>query len=298
MSRTDYSQAPATRWLLRGASIEVMPRTLAKISDLRAILPAPRQVFVAHIEGTPIADMVDTARRLRAEGFEPVPHIPARQVPDAATLADWLARYRGEADVTSVLALAGSPAEAVGTFSDSMAVLDTGAFDAAGITAINVAGHPEGNRAIDVDGGERAVMEAARWKQQFGERTGALVTMVTQFVFEAQPVIDWTERLAAEGITLPVRVGLAGPARLQTLIRFGITCGVGASLGVLQRRAKDVTKLLKPQDPGPLLDAFASHGAGQTGSMIRGVHFFPLGGIAATAETISRNQSASGRPAA
>ncbi|MCR9088559.1 MAG: methylenetetrahydrofolate reductase [Rhodobacteraceae bacterium] len=298
MNRTDQLQAPATRWLLRSASVEVMPRTLAKIRDLRAILPVPRQIFIAHIDGTPISDMVDAARRLRAEGFDPVPHVPARLVPDAATLTDWLARYRGEADVGAVLALAGSPARPAGSFSDSMAMLDTGAFDNAGITDIHVAGHPEGNRDIDADGGERAVMEAARWKQAFGERTGARITMVTQFVFDAQPVIDWTERLAAEGIDLPVRVGLAGPARLQTLIRFGITCGVGASLGVLQRRAKDVTKLLKPQDPGPLLDAFASHGAGQTGSMIRGVHFFPLGGIAATAEMISRSQSASGRPAA
>lgn len=298
MSRTDHIQTPATRWLLRSASVEVMPRTLAKIRDLRAILPVPRQIFIAHIEGTPISDMVDAARRLRAEGFDPVPHVPARLVPDVATLTDWLARYRGEADVGAVLALAGSPARPAGSFSDSMAMLDTGAFDNAGITDIHVAGHPEGNRDIDADGGERAVMEAARWKQAFGERTGARITMVTQFVFDAQPVIDWTERLAAEGIDLPVRVGLAGPARLQTLIRFGITCGVGASLGVLQRRAKDVTKLLKPQDPGPLLDAFASHGAGQTGSMIRGVHFFPLGGIAATAEMISRSQSASGRPAA
>ena len=289
---------PASRWLLRAASIEVMPRTLAKIPDLRAILPAPRQVFVAHIEGTPIADMVDTARRLRQEGFDPVPHIPARLVPDAATLGDWLARYRGEADVRSVLALAGSPSAPLGGFSDSMQMMETGAFDTAGIGGIFVAGHPEGNRAIDMDGGEQAVMAAARWKQAFGARTDRPVTLVTQFVFDADPVFDWTERLAAEGIALPVRVGLAGPAKLQTLIRFGITCGVGASLGVLQRRARDVTKLLKPQDPGPLLDAFASRGAGQTGSMIRGVHFFPLGGIAATAETISRGIQASGRPAA
>ena len=289
---------PEMEAFLKDYSIEVMPRTAEKVEDFRDLLPAGTRVYIAHIEGTPIEDMVATAKRLSADGYNVMPHFPARIIKDEATLADWIARYQGEAGVEQALLLAGGVDKPHGEFHSSMQLLESGRFDKAGFKRLHVAGHPEGNRDIDADGGERAVMEAARWKQAFGERTGARITMVTQFVFDAQPVIDWTERLAAEGIDLPVRVGLAGPARLQTLIRFGITCGVGASLGVLQRRAKDVTKLLKPQDPGPLLDAFASHGAGQTGSMIRGVHFFPLGGIAATAEMISRSQSASGRPAA
>ena len=290
--------APEVEAFLQDYSIEVMPRTAEKVENFRDLLPEGTRVYIAHIEGTPIEDMVATAKRLNADGYPVMPHFPARIIKDKTTLADWIARYQGEADVKQALLLAGGVASPHGAFDSSMQLMETGLFDEAGFERLHVAGHPEGNRDIDADGGERAVMEAARWKQAFGERTGARITMVTQFVFDAQPVIDWTERLAAEGIDLPVRVGLAGPARLQTLIRFGITCGVGASLGVLQRRAKDVTKLLKPQDPGPLLNAFASHGAGQTGSMIRGVHFFPLGGIAATAETISRGQTASGRPAA
>jgi methylenetetrahydrofolate reductase (NADPH) len=41
--------------------------------------------------------MVATAARLRAEGFEPMPHFPARIIADRAMLGDWVARYRGEA---------------------------------------------------------------------------------------------------------------------------------------------------------------------------------------------------------
>jgi len=298
MTATDLPIQAPSRWLLPNASVEVMPRTLGKIKNLAAILPGPRQVFVAHIEGTPIEDMVDSAARLRREGFDPVPHFPARIIRDQATLEDWLARYSGEAGITSVLALAGSPAKPAGDFTDSMQMMESGAFDRAGITQINVAGHPEGNRDIAADGSEREIMQAARWKQDFAERSDAEVVMVTQFVFEPKPIFDWTARLAAEGITLPVKIGLSGPARLQTLIRYGIACGVGASLGVLQRRAKDVTKLLKPQDPGDLLDALAANGAGQPGHQIRGVHFFPLGGIAMTAEMIAKGASVSGRPAA
>lgn len=269
--------------LLTGASIEVMPRTAAKIADFATILPRGTRVFIAHIDGTPVEDMVTTARRLRAEGMEPVPHVPARLVPDAAALHDRLARYRGEADVQSALVLAGGIAAPRGTFDNSMQLLETGAFDRAGITNLYVAGHPEGSRDIDPAGGELAVMAAARWKAAFAERTGAHMAMVTQFAFDAGPILDWTERLHDEGIALPVHVGLAGPARLQTLIKFAIACGVGPSLRVLQRRAKDVTKLLVPFEPTDILATLADHMAAHPDSPIAGIHMFPLGGIAASA---------------
>jgi len=81
---------------ISGYSIEVMPRTAAKIEDFRALLPAGTRVYIAHIDGTPIEDMVSTAKRLSAEGFEVMPHMPARLISDSATLGDWIARYQGE----------------------------------------------------------------------------------------------------------------------------------------------------------------------------------------------------------
>jgi hypothetical protein len=63
---------------------------------------------------------------------------------------------------------------------------------------------------------------------------------------------------------MPVHLGVAGPAKLQTLIKFAIACGVGTSLGVLQKRAKDVTKLLLPFEPTDLLaDLAARKAAGE-----------------------------------
>jgi methylenetetrahydrofolate reductase (NADPH) len=87
---------------------------------------------------------------------------------------------------------------------------------------LHVAGHPEGNRDIDHDGSDRMVMEALRWKQAWAERTDAEVALATQFCFDAGPVIEWVDRLAAEGIRLPVHIGIAGPAKLQTLIKFAM----------------------------------------------------------------------------
>ncbi|WP_323020514.1 methylenetetrahydrofolate reductase [Pararhodobacter sp.] len=272
---------------LDGFSIEVMPRTAEKIEDFRTLLPQGTRVYIAHIDGTPIEDMVATAKRLRAEGYEPMPHFPARIIADKAMLTDWVARYQGEAGVKQGLILAGNPQQQKGEFHSSMQLLESGAFD--GFERLHVAGHPEGNKDIDPDGSDRMVMEAALWKQAFSERTDAKMAMATQFCFEAKPVIDWVNNLKANGIDLPVHIGVAGPAKLQTLIKFAIACGVGPSLKVLQKRAMDVTKLLLPYEPDEFVTELAEHKAANPDFGIEAVHFFPLGGIKTNADWTQRN---------
>ena len=218
---------------IEGFSIEVMPRTAEKIESFAEILPAGTRVYIAHIEGTPIEDMVATAKRIAAEGFPVMPHFPARGIASKEQLADWIARYRGEAGINQALLLAGGYDKPTGDFDNSMELLDTGMFDAAGFKHLHVAGHPEGNKDIDPDGSDRNVSDALRWKQAFSERTDAEMAIATQFCFEAQPVIEWVDRLQAEGINLPVHIGIAGPAKLQTMIKFAMACGVGPSLRVL-----------------------------------------------------------------
>ena len=269
---------------LDGFSIEVMPRTAEKIESFRAILPEGTRVYIAHIDGTPIEDMVATAKRIRGEGFPVMPHFPARIIRDRATLADWIARYQGEAGVDQALLLAGGVTTPVGDFSDSMQLLESGEFDKAGFKRLHVGGHPEGNKDIDPDGSDRNVLAALRWKNDFQTRTDAEMAIATQFCFEAAPVIEWADRLREEGITLPVHIGVAGPAKLQTLIRFAMTCGVGPSLRVLQRRAADVTKLVLPFTPEQFLTDLARHAAANPGFNVTNVHFFPLGGITKTTE--------------
>ncbi|MDE3081280.1 MAG: methylenetetrahydrofolate reductase [Paracoccaceae bacterium] len=281
---------------LKGFSIEVMPRTAEKIEDFRALLPRGTRVYIAHIDGTPIEDMVATAKRLNAEGFAVMPHFPARIIKDRATLADWIARYRGEADVRQALLLAGGVPQPVGEFHTSMQLLDSGLFG--DFDRLHVAGHPEGNRDIDPDGSDRNVMEALRWKQAFAERTGATMALATQFCFEAGPVIAWADRLKAEGIDLPIHIGVAGPAKLQTLLKFAIACGVGPSLRVLQKRAKDVTKLLLPFEPDEFIAELAAHKAAHPDFGIEAVHFFPLGGIKTNATWAIEHGGTSAIPAA
>lgn len=288
------AQAAEMEAFLKGYSIEVMPRTAEKVEDFRALLPKGTRVYIAHIDGTPIEDMVATAKRIAGEGFDVMPHFPARIIKDKATLVDWVGRYK-DVGVNQGLLLAGGVTNPVGDFATSMQLLETDAFT--GFDRLHVAGHPEGNKDIDPDGSDKMVMEAARWKSAFSERTDAKMAMATQFCFEAAPVIDWVNRLQAEGIKLPVHIGVAGPAKLQTLIKFAISCGVGASLRVLQKRAMDVTKLLLPYEPTEFVADLAAHKAKNPNFGIEQVHFFPLGGIKTNAQWVTDNGGASGVPA-
>lgn len=281
--------------LMQGFTIEVMPRTAEKVADFRALLPAGTRVYIAHIDGTPIADMVATAARLRAEGMEPMPHFPARSIADRAELADWVARYRGEADVREALMLGGGVSAPKGSYDNSLQLLETGLFD--GFRRLHVAGHPEGNRDIAPDGGHAIILDALHQKQAFAAARGIDMAIVTQFAFEAQPIIAWADGLRAQGITLPVHLGIAGPAKLQTLIKFAIACGVGPSLKVLQKRAKDVSKLLLPFTPTELVTELAAHKAAHPDFAVEKLHFFPLGGITATADWTIAQGGAAAQPA-
>jgi methylenetetrahydrofolate reductase (NADPH) len=287
--------SPEVEAFLTGYSIEVMPRTAEKVEDFREILPCGTRVYIAHLEGTPIEDMVATAARITGEGFNVMPHFPARIIADRAMLGDWVQRYK-DVGVREALLLAGGVAQPAGDYHSSMQLLRSGAFD--GFDRLHVAGHPEGNRDIDPDGSDRAVMEAARWKHAFAQTTDAKMAMATQFCFEAQPVIDWANRLTAEGVGLPIHIGIAGPAKLQTLIKFAIACGVGPSLRVLQKRAMDVTKLLLPYNPDEVIADLAAHKAKNPSFAIEQVHFFPLGGIKTNAAWVTENGGAAGKPAA
>ncbi|MCB1336705.1 MAG: methylenetetrahydrofolate reductase [Maritimibacter sp.] len=276
---------------LDGVSIEVMPRTLAKIDDMKPLMAPGSRVYIAHIEGTEFADMLDAAKRLSADGFEVMPHFPSRLIADRATLEDRIKRYAGEAGVSSALVLGGATAKPAGEYASSMQILETGLFEKHGFTRLHVAGHPEGNPDIDRDGGTAEVDAALLWKQDYARQTGTEMAIATQFAFDAKPVIAWAERLAAMGIALPIHVGVAGPAKLQTLIKYAVACGVGPSLSVLQKRAKDLTKLLKPFTPTEVASALAAHKAEHPESLIEKLHVFPLGGIQNSADWIGEKSA-------
>ena len=269
-----------------GYSIEVIPRSAAKIESFADLLPKNTRVYLAHLETEDISAMIATAKRLNREGFTVMPHIPARLIQNQATLNDWISMYQNEAGVDEALLLAGGSKKPVGDFDSSIQLIESGLFDKAGFKRLHVAGHPEGSKDIDPSGGTKSVTEALSWKQEFSKRTDASMAIATQFCFDADIVKKWADSIKENGIDIPIHIGIAGPAKLQTLLKFSVECGIGPSMKVLTKRAKDLTTLLLPYKPIQILNELAEYKSKDPESNIEQVHFFPIGGIKQTVDWI------------
>ena len=271
---------------LNGYSIEVTPNAAAKIENFAEVLPANTRIYIAHIEGTPFDEMLKTAKKITNEGFIPMPHFPARIIEDKDTLESWLSQYSGEANVQEALVIAGGSKEPAGVFDSSIQIIETELFDKYSFKRLHVAGHPEGNKDIDKDSTHTNVNKALSWKNEYAKRTDAQIAIATQFCFDSEAIIQWANSLIDMNIDLPVHIGIAGPAKIQTLIRYSIECGVGASMKVLQKRAKDITKLLLPYEPTSVISELAEYKSQTPDFNIEQVHFFPLGGTKTTANWV------------
>ena len=256
-------------------SIETTPGSALKIPDFREYLRPGTTVSVTFLPGSDFADTIATAKRLKDKGFKPAPHFAARSIPGRAAFEENLKRLQGEVGVEEVVVLAGGVTQPLGDYEDSMQLLETGLFDAHGITRIGVAGHPEGSPDIP----PVRALEALQWKNEFARRSDADFYIATQFCFEAAPIIAWEKTMREAGNTLPIHIGVPGLATLKTLINHAKACGVGPSMRVLTRQARNIAKLLNVQQPDRLLIDLARHKAVDAQSSIAKIHVYPLGGL-------------------
>ena len=264
---------------LNNFSIEVTPRAVAKIENLSELIPSGTLVYIAHIEGTHIEEMVKTAKKINEQGYATMPHFPARIIKDKKTLREWISKYQNEANVKSALLLGGGINKPYGEYDSSIQLIESELFDLAGFEKLYIAGHPEGNKDIDPDGSTKNIDQALLWKNEYKNRTDVDMAITTQFCFDSKTVINWANDIKNKGVDIPIHIGIAGPAKLQTLLRYSIECGVGASIKILQKRARDLTKLLLPYKPTKILSELAEHKFNNPNFNIEKVHFFPLGGV-------------------
>jgi methylenetetrahydrofolate reductase (NADPH) len=266
--------------LLGNVSIETSSRNPNEIDRYVDLVPAGTDVYVAHIPGETHHRLVAVATRLRERGFNPVPHVAVRNFASFTQLRDYLARLTGEAGVRQALVIAGDVAKPAGPYDAAIQVLETGLFDKLGIRRIGFSGYPEGSSRI----GDGALASALASKTAYARRTGLDAYIVTQFSFEAEPIAAWIAHTRAAGINLPIRVGLAGPATLRTLLKFALRCNIGNSIRALGAHASAITQILSENGPDRVVRALAhSHTAGE----ITGLHFFPFGGFARSAAWIA-----------
>ena len=278
--------------LVDGYSVEITPAGAARIGSFATHLPAGTTVNVTFLPGSDIAGTVSVCRRLRAEGFNPVPHLAARSLTGRSQLERTLDELVTHAAVTEVLVIAGGVDRPLGPFASSMDLLETGLLERRGIRTVGVAGHPEGSPDIPAPELARALARKNAWARD----TGLDVYIETQFCFDADTVAAWERRLRADGNRLPIRVGVPGPATVKTLLRFAQVSGVGPSMLFLTRQARSVTRLLAQQQPDRFVARLAELVAADPGSLVRGLHFYPFGGLAKTAEWVNAVSAGAFRP--
>jgi methylenetetrahydrofolate reductase (NADPH) len=258
-----------------GFSIETTPGSAVKIADYREHLRPGTKVAVTYLPGSDFADTTKTAKRLKREGMEPLPHFAARSIPGKADFERYLQELQDEVGITEVVALGGALDKPLGEYESSIQLLETGLFDKYGIKTIGVAGHPEGSPDIS----DEDLKTAIAWKNGFAERSDAKVYIATQFCFEAGPIIAWDKVIQSEGNRLPIHIGVPGLATLRTLINHAKACGVGPSMRFLSRQARNVTKLMTVSAPDKLILDLARYSAEDPACGLRQVHVYPLGGL-------------------
>lgn len=273
--------------LIADFSIEITPKGLLKIGDLRPHLRAGTRVYVTYLAGSSIADTLAAVKEIRAQGLVPVPHIAVRNFSSKEDLKRALAAYQ-KLGVSEILLIAGAQEFPKGTLTNTLQILeDETALETIGLQTLGFAGHPEGHPLIE----ETAIWQALTTKQHYAnqlDRTQAY--LITQFCFLAQPVIDWCAALEAHQITMPVHIGIPGVASVKSLLAHARACGVGASLSFFKNNLGSMRRLMMTSTPDKLLYDLAAAKRAQKINNVERLHFYPLGGFQKTMEWIKAIQ--------
>jgi len=268
--------------LLDDISLEVSSHDVSVVEKLKELYPADTCVFVPFIPGGDYRETVNVAIAVQRAGFRAVPHVAVRSLARAAELDDFLGRITGEAGIDHVLLIGGDPPAQVGPFGASIELIRHGNLTKFGIKNVALAGHPEGHPVM-----KGAAPIAVLREKVAAARAGGLAPMiVTQFAFEAEPIVAWLAQVRQAGIDVPVRIGIAGPASIATLMKFAVRCGVGNSLRALTKRPQSFGKLLTDNTPDALIDELAKALGGMPGPL-PGLHLFPFGGVAKAAKWLA-----------
>jgi methylenetetrahydrofolate reductase (NADPH) len=256
---------------MAGFSVEVTRPTEADIAALATHQPGAK-AYLSMVPRRPAEETIGHAVRLRAAGLEPIPHLAVRNFASVEAFDQILTRLKREAAVDSILIIAGDSPEC-GPFRCARDVIDSGLLRRRGIRSVGIAGYPQGHPQIGQEELKRALSE----KIAAAEAIGLSVEIVTQFCFDASSILSFIAELRAFGFDHRVRIGLAGPTGLSSLMRYAGRCGVRTSAHALARRSGLMRQMFAMATPDDLIRALAE--AAPVGVV---PHFFSFGGIAAT----------------
>ena len=227
-------------------------------------LPKVEDVYITMLPGDNFKDVAKKAYELVKFGFNPVPHFPARSIKNLSELKDF-ANICKDGGTKQALVIGGS-SQPIGDFHCSLELLETGLFDG---LKIGIAGHPDGSPDISDEDLEKAMID----KKPFADY------IVTQWLLDADSIIKFISKQ-----TLPVHVGITGPLKLSSLLKFSNIIGAKNSFNFLKSNTSKAMDLLKPRDPNSIIEKLK----GSTENF----HVYTFGGLKETNKWLMENNYA------
>ena len=239
-------------------SLEITMKT-----DL-SVLPKVQDVYITMLPGNDFRDVANKAKELVQNGFNPVPHFPARSIKNLNDLKDYVSMCK-DFGVKQALVIGGS-AEPIGDYHCSLQILESGLFEG---WKIGIAGHPDGSPDISDSDLEKAMKD----KKPFADY------IVTQWLLDSQSIAKFISKQ-----TLPVHVGITGPLKISSLLKFASIVGAKNSLNFLKSNATKAVDLLRPKDPNDLIE--------NLNKLTENFHIYTFGGLKETNKWLEENNYA------
>ena len=267
-------------------SIETTPNVYAKYGGFTDFLDKNHDVYITYLPDENSKNVIDTAKKLKHEGYEVIPHLPARTILNESELEKYIGALANESGCTKILIIGGGGNQA-GNVSSTMDVLKSDLLSKFNYKFVGVAGHPEGSPDISNQNLDLAINE----KNDFAKNVDFQMYIATQFFFEAKSLIDWEKHLTALGNSLPIHAGIPGPASIKTLINYARSCGIGNSLRFVSKQAFNLTKLATLSTPDKLIYDLANYIHSNQSSNLENIHFYAFGGMKKTADWLNQLNS-------
>ncbi len=239
-------------------SLEITMKT-----DL-SVLPKLRDVYITMLPGDDYRQVAQKAKELVQFGYNPIPHFPARSIKDLSQLKEYVSMCK-DFGVKQALVIGGS-AEPLGNYHCSLQILETGLFKG---MKIGIAGHPDGSPDISDSELEKAMKD----KLPFADY------IVTQWLLDTKSIAKFISKQ-----TLPVHVGITGPLKISSLLKFASIVGAKNSLNFLKSNATKAVDLLRPKDPNDLINSLKTS--------TENFHIYTFGGLKETNKWLLKNNYA------
>jgi len=207
---------------------------------------------------------IELAERLAARGYRVVPHLAARSVASEAHLAEIVERLQA-CGVSDVFVPGGDASHPAGPFEGALPLLERLAEMGSPFGRVGITGYPESHPKIHDD-----VTIQAMW-----DKRKHATYIVSNVCFDAAALGRWIGRIRARGVTLPLYVGLAGPAERTRLLRMAAVAGASESARFITRHPGWILRFWMPggYSPDRLLDRAATV-ITAPGAGVAGLHLF------------------------